>query len=84
MYVTYQDQHSGTVSHVGNGDTLGSYQNERSNTIVVSLAGSSATNNATQVDTDFAPNHIQPPAYDQNEVPPPVGKLFVYCIFEHK
>ena len=78
--MTDQGQHNGTVSHTGNSNTLGSYQHERSNTIVVSMAGSSAANNATQMKTDSTPHDIQPPAYDQNEIPLPVGKLFNMCV----
>lgn len=70
--ITPQDQHNGIVNH---GDTIGYYQHERSNTIVVSLT-SPVISNTNQVDINSPPHHIQPPAYDQNEALSPVGKLF--------
>lgn len=81
--VTDQAQHDGTISHTGNGDTIGSYQHERSNTIVVSLADSSVTNTAIQIDDDSPPHHIKPPAYNQSEALPSIGepfKCYTMCI----
>ena len=81
--VTDQGEHNGTISHTGNGDTINSYQHERSNTIVVSLAG---TNNAIQIDDDSpSMHHTKPPAYDQSEAPPPIGELFrCYTVCMHR